>query len=343
MVTIRRCRHGDVAEVLTFLNTHWKPGHIFTVHRELFDWQHARTDAHGDYSFAIARSGNGDLVGVLGYILTSHFDPALAQSNTLWLALWSVRPDWKASGVGLQLLKFVAGEEAQSCVVVGVVGFADGVGPLYEAMGFTVGEMRHYVMPNPDMRDFELAVLNPHRKLASGTSRESGLVRAVPLTLSTGEPLAMSRRTQLPAKSTAYFRARYLGHPIYDYRCHVIEREGQTVGLLATRVAEHGNRKALRVVDYSGEDDVVPGLGPLILEQLRRTGAEYADVYNSGIDADLFGRAGFTEVQPEGPDIVPDHFEPFERRNVRIRFAVKAHRPVVLFKGDGDQDRPNRP
>jgi len=39
---------------------------------------------------------------------------------------------------------------------------------------------------------------------------------------------------------------------------------------------------------------------------------------------------------------VPDHFEPFERRNAPIRFALKTDRPAVLFKGDGDQDRPNQ-
>ena len=41
-------------------------------------------------------------------------------------------------------------------------------------------------------------------------------------------------------------------------------------------------------------------------------------------------------------DIVPNHFEPFERRNATVRFALKSERPAVLFKGDGDQDRPNQ-
>ena len=36
-----------------------------------------------------------------------------------------------------------------------------------------------------------------------------------------------------------------------------------------------------------------------------------------------------------------DHFEPFERRNVRLWFAIKGTREPVMFKGDGDQDRPS--
>jgi hypothetical protein len=113
------------------------------------------------------------------------------------------------------------------------------------------------------------------------------------------------------------------------------------VGLLAARVASHGRRQALRVVDFIGADDCVPALGAPILALVRRLGAEYADVHNWGIDPALFEAAGFSRVDPSGPTIVPNHFEPFERRNAPIRFALRSTRPAVLFKGDGDQDRPN--
>jgi hypothetical protein len=342
MVTIGRCRKDDVADVLDFIGAHWKPGHIFTLHRQLFEWQHARRDQSDDYSFAIARSSDRELVGVLGYMSTCQFDPALAAANTIWLALWSVRDDWKASGVGLRLLKFVVDQEAASSGMVGVIGFAESVRPLYEAMGFRVGELRHYVMLNPDVGTFELARFSPAATADAGIRVAPGAVRATPLTRDGNRQVAVTGRAQIPAKTAAYFRARYLNHPVYQYRCDVVERDGHAIGLVATRLAEHEHRKALRIVDYFGPDDDVPSIGALIRAQVRDAGAEFADVYNWGIDADLFRRAGFTEVRPEGPDIVPDHFEPFERRNIRIRFAVKTSRPVVLFKGDGDQDRPNR-
>ena len=113
------------------------------------------------------------------------------------------------------------------------------------------------------------------------------------------------------------------------------------IALLVTRLATHAGRSALRIIDYVGPEDAVPDLGPIIQAGMRRTGAEYADVYNWGIDPALFGQAGFSAIDLDGPDIVPDHFEPFEARNSSIRFAVKSSRPVVFFRGDGDQDRPN--
>jgi hypothetical protein len=96
------------------------------------------------------------------------------------------------------------------------------------------------------------------------------------------------------------------------------------------------------VVDFLGPNELVRGLGAIVLAQVRRHGAEYADVHNWGIDAELFDAAGFLRVDPAGGDVVPNHFEPFERRNAPIRFALKSARPAVLFKGDGDQDRPNQ-
>jgi hypothetical protein len=259
----------------------------------------------------------------------------------VWLALWKVRDDADSAGLGLRLLTFVTDNEPHA--TLGVVGFNAAVAPIYRALGFTTGELRHYVLPNPDVERFEVATLQAPVRLAP----EASLLTAKPIDASNASAETVrlqlgSRNAKAPGKTAAAFIARYLQHPIYRYRCDVLHRAGSAIGLLATRIATHGGRNVLRVIDYLGPDDAVPGLGALALEQVRSARAEYADVYNWGIDPDLFARAGFSHVDPDGPDIVPDYFEPFEARNIRLRFAIKSDRPVVLFKGDGDQDRPSR-
>ena len=140
-VTIRRCRAEDVNDVLAFIDAYWKPGHIFTRHRGLFDWQHALHDHPGEYSIAIARrTADRTLLGILGYIPTRQFDSSIAE-NTVWLALWKVRDDAGSAGLGLQLLTFVTNSEPHT--TLGVVGFNAAVAPIYRALGFTVGELRH--------------------------------------------------------------------------------------------------------------------------------------------------------------------------------------------------------
>jgi hypothetical protein len=342
MITIRRCQTADVPDVLAFLEAHWKPGHIFTRDRELFDWQYARQDRPGEYSIALARkNGDGELVGMLGYLPTRRFDPALAGNNVIWLALWKVRDDIAAGPIGLQLLNDVTAGEPHASI--GVIGFQPAAAAIYTALKFRVGELRHYVLPNPDVSAFELAsfVRRPNRRVADTTLTAV----AVDDTTFSGTVAGLdlgSRDRQLPHKTPTYFRSRYLQHPRYRYETFVLRRDDRPIGLLATRLAAHGKRLALRVVDFIGADDLVPALGRPILDQVRHHGAEYADVLNWGIDPGLFEAAGFSGIDPSGPDIVPNHFEPFERRNASVRFALKADRPAVLFKGDGDQDRPNQ-
>jgi hypothetical protein len=213
--------------------------------------------------------------------------------------------------------------------------------PLYNALGYGVGELHHYVRPNTRIDAFELATLSgacrpPHgerpwleaRRLAQDADFDA--FRCAP----SDDPT--------PRKTAEYFRTRYARHPMYEYIVIALLDGGNPAGLMAVRTAEHAGRRALRIVDFCGPGDVLARTGPVVEALLHELNAEYADVYNTGLDRTVFERAGFRWIDPDGPDIVPDHFEPFERRNVRLWFAWKGTRHAVLFKGDADQDRPNR-
>jgi hypothetical protein len=40
-------------------------------------------------------------------------------------------------------------------------------------------------------------------------------------------------------------------------------------------------------------------------------------------------------------NIIPNYFEPFVAENIDIYFFSNTNEKVYIFKGDGDQDRPN--
>ena len=68
------------------------------------------------------------------------------------------------------------------------------------------------------------------------------------------------------------------------------------------------------------------------------------DIYSYGVPIDIIEKAGFLDRQEYDNLIIPNYFEPFERKNVDLRYAYKVKEssdPVRLFKADGDQDRPN--
>ena len=210
MVTIRRCQTSDVPDVLAFLDAYWKRGHIFTIDRSLFEWQYAMRDRPGEYSIIIARrDADGTMLGMLGYVPTRNFDPALATANSIWLALWKIRDDAAAGPVGLRLLAYVTENEPH--VSIGVIGFQPEVGAVYKALKFQVGQLQQYVLPNPDVTTFELASFErpPYRPisdagLTSVPMHDADFSEAV-----SGLELG-ARTVQVPHKTAEYFRARCL-------------------------------------------------------------------------------------------------------------------------------------
>jgi len=332
-VTIERCAERDIGDVVRFLDEHWQRGHALVASRRLLDWQHRNPD--GSYSFVVARV-DGACAGILGYIPTRRFDPALAGDNVVWLTTWKVREDAGVAGLGLAMLHRLTAIEPH--VAIGASGFNVATRPIYDALGFAVGELEHYARANPGRREFALASFSEQRGRRS-SSTSAIATRA--LSTAADFERAGEIATGVPRKTARYFHARYACHPLYSYRVLAIEDGGRTVALLATRIAEHAGHRALRIVDFAGAPEAIAALGGIVDALLEETGAEYADVYHAGLDPSLFARAGFTRVDPDGADVVPDHFEPFERRNVRLWFAIKGRTGAVVFKGDGDQDRPN--
>jgi hypothetical protein len=127
------------------------------------------------------------------------------------------------------------------------------MGAIYKALKYQVGELRHYVLANPDVSAFELASFErpppravPATALAAIRVDNTNFLQNV-----AGLDLGL-RVGQVPEKTPEYFRARYLQHPLYRYAAFVVCRGARPIGLLATRVAVHGDRCAIRVVDFVG-------------------------------------------------------------------------------------------
>ncbi len=337
--SIGRCGARDIDDVIRFIARYWEAGHALTTCRSLIDWQHRDPDGRG-YSFVVARRlADGAVLGILGYISTRRFDAALDSDNVIWLTTWKVRDDAEVAGLGLLLLQYLTKTEPHAAI--GALGLNHATLPIYEAFGYRVGELHHYVRANASASGLELATLTSVRSpapLNGPPLRARRLMRNEEFDALEWVPPA----GRVPRKTAEYFRARYARHPVYAYLVIELLDGGTPAGLIAARTAEHGDRRALRIVDFLGADDVLARIGPVVQTLLEEVDAEYADVYNTGTDRSVFERAGFRWIDPDGAEIVPDHFEPFERRNVRLWFSLKGPPHAVLFKGDADQDRPNR-
>ena len=99
----------------------------------------------------------------------------------------------------------------------------------------------------------------------------------------------------------------------------------------------------LRLVDYIGPDALLPRLGAALDALLQSSGAEYIDCYCAGIPAELWAAAGFAQRCIGDGVTIPNYLNPPLLANTEYYYFTSAPEGCVLFKADGDQDRPNLP
>ncbi len=338
-ISIRSATLGDAGAIMAFFRDHWSPDHVLARHRAVFDWQH-RDETAGRYNFVLAFRDNGEICGVLGFIPISRYDSTLRpEDDTIWLTTWKVRLD-SGSGLGLALLRAVS--RMYPAAWIGTVGLNAATKGIYDALGYETGRLDRFFLLNGTREAFCLAVVPPafrsDNALSDGT-RLSVALREELLTLDVEARRDVS--TVRPRKTGAYVVNRYLDHPFYDYTPYLL-RLGADWGVIVVRTCVHEGARALRIADFLGTPRVLAGAGMAFRDLLMESDAEYLDFYCTGLAAEL-DAAGLRNVRDCEGLILPSHFEPFDRRNTDLLYALKGPAGrIVLTKGDADQDRPNR-
>ena len=338
MAEIKRCTQSDLKSVMDFLHEHWAKDHVLAKHRGLMDWQHADENHPGMYNWLIAVDDKG-IQGVLGFIPTSKFDQALSEKPLTWLALWKIRPEPKNRGVGLQLLNTLV--QTESMGVIAVQGINPQHPAMYKALGYFTGALGQYFVCNPNKTQ-SLLVVPKDLKLpvplkGKAVMKELKANDLASIVLAPFDP-------RVPLKTPLYFLNRYLIHPVYTYKVFEVLLQGRSVAIIATRIAESGTTKVLRIVDFLGAEVALPECGTAIGLLMRENNCEYADFWQYGLAEEILGASGFRRAHFGDEVIVPNFFEPFLQRNAKIEFAIKGLKgeKLAIFRGDGDQDRPNR-
>ncbi|MBU0608185.1 MAG: hypothetical protein KKI08_09860 [Armatimonadetes bacterium] len=346
-VQLELCPAGEAAALEGFTEEHWRAGHILAHSRALLDWQHLDRAA-SRYNFVLARRGpGGDVVGGLGFIPNSHFDPALADTPDLWLAIWKVVPEAAPPGVGVAMLQYALAQTgARSVTAIGINGE---VSRLYRALGCTIFSLEQHFQVNADCGDCRLldGWSGPAAHPAAAPGAEVALVA-----LDEAEFVAAAATCPdlhdaniTAAKTPEYLRRRFYNHPLYEYLVCAVRQGGEARAFAVFRRAEAEGAAALRMVDWLGPVEAMAGLAGPLQTLLHEQQAEYVDFYCYGFAAEVLQAAGFMRREPESRVIVPSYFEPFERRNVEILCAHRALQPGLQLRctrADADQDRPSR-
>ncbi len=348
-ITYQECNEACLANLMEAIDRIWSKRHVLSYDRTLLRWQYNSMFKTGGLNFVLARESSSDeVIGFMGFIHNSTFDQSLAQREDgyLWGALWKVHNEFLGMSIGKKLFQKI---QSQINAPYAAFGINDEIAKLYKKMGFELGCMNQFFIANRNLKDYKLLEIKDSRQAFSVITKMSQDYNYLSLNETdlfdqAGSINGLSSAHIIPRKTALYFVNRYLRHPVYHYDIFAIYEHSQLKALLVTRKCYAENRKAIRVIDFIGEEDQIKNVASLLLCQTEDTGAEYADFINFGIDSRIFIDAGFKKVAyNDYADIVPNYYEPFIRKNVLLRFALEntQKNKIWLFKGDSDQDRPN--
>jgi len=170
---------------------------------------------------------------------------------------------------------------------------------------------------------------------------QGGATSAVELDLESIRSVRITAQA-CPRKTPRYFQTRYLEHPYYMYRVHALVL-GHETALIASRVAQHQGRRAIRIVDFVGPEKVLAESGDFLSDLINESHAEHIDLIEHGLHPQTLRNVGMARNDPSAKMIVPNQFEPFVRANAIPLAAFRAPtHGFRIFRADGDQDRPNQ-
>ena len=330
-IVTRFATTADQPALIAFIHDHWSKTHVFVQAPEVFDWQYGQAD--GRLNMVLAEQ-DGSILGVLGFIPLGRHDAALGDADVL-LALWKVREAGVPPGVGLRLLKHIQSQLQPR--MIGAIGISDMVGPIYKALGYTLGKLTQAAI----MIDTVTA------RIAQGVPEFGAGVAGVQdyaLSDVTSDAVERLAAATVPRKSWAYVQDRYVNHPYYDYTLRLVRHAGQPVAAVIWRAVDRDGVRLLRIVDIIGDTAWLSHGRALLLPEVRAAGAEYIDLMQYGTDNAVLLAGGW--ISPDWVEglMLPNYFAPFVAANVTIKLAFRrfiGSGPVRLYRADSDQDRPN--
>lgn len=325
---IRFAEYNDIPRIMQFIDEHWKKGHILSQDRKLFEFQYLWDE---EVSFVLAETPQGNLNGILGYI------PYDSDNRDVMLAIWKALKTEDAM-LGVKILQFLQKDSRVKHLS------APGINPktrgIYQFLGIRTGKMRHwYRLRQADfykialVRDAEIPPVSPEQQ--GVFIKEYSSFETVKSEFGLENCLRGDKR---PYKSLHYIERRYFQHPVYQYLTFGIQNSGKRL-LLFFRVQQCNGSHALRLIDGIGDLELFSCATGIIDRLMERLDCEYVDIYETGLEEGLLRTSGW-KLTDETTNIIPEYFSPFEQRNIDI-YYMSTIPNAVLFKGDGDMDRPN--
>jgi len=329
---IRLAKSDDIPAIMEFIGKNWNLSHIMAVNRDFFEYEFLEEDGGVNFILAVDRA-KGTIEGLEGFLKASHDKEHL----DVWGSIWKVLPGNMAF-LGVELVKrWISAINCRNDIGVGD-NPNTAIPILRRMLKRYIGKMKHYYML-ADREDFKIARIDhyPPKKICGSAARVIKFDSFDGLK----ERFEFEKyKDCVPYKDAWYIEHRFFKHPIYHYDVYGIELDEKIGAVFVLRNQECQGHVAVRFVDYIGEQRLFAELGAFFRELLKTDDFEYVDFYCGGFLENPILCAGFTPIEENDTNIIPNYFAPFLQENIDI-WVDSASDKTVFTKADADQDRPN--
>ncbi len=371
---IRLCPLAEAPALMSFIDRHWRSGHILSRDEALLRWQFAPARLAGaaadELSVLLACRG-GKIVGMLG-LIPFEFNFRGRRAAGAWLANWLALPE--VTGAGLTLMETA---RKLGCEARFAFGIGQAVEGLYGRMGFEVLPRcpRWVAVLDAPAACELIARANPaaSAEAVDAVARQYCIVDPEDADGKVAEAFGelggqwnrcwetrFAPRLVGGCRDAAYINWRYVNHPRFHYeKCFAYADDpAQPTGLAIWRIEPVRDmpHKVLRIVEFLADGPAAVALARAVLAAGRRARAALADFYcTCPAAAAALEDAGFRRHEP-APDrpAIPARFQPLDGAEDTIRGAFglgavwrKETGPLLtradfyVTKSDDDMDRPN--
>lgn len=328
-------KYDDYKNIMRFMHEEWRANHILAVDEKLFLYEFQEKDT---INFIIAKDKEtNEIKGLMGIIkINNNKEPDLTTS------IWKVSENAKYPMLGIKLYDYLRNDIPHR------YHYAPGLNkitfPLFKYMKIFTGVMKHAYIANPYIDKYKIASFTskPANKLENIDTNHLELVSSAEMLKDKFNDKQYLNR--YPYKDTDFLIKRYFYYPGFTYFMYGLKKQdGSYKALLVVREVIVEEAKALRVIDFIGDEQDLITLKQDLHNLLLKGNYEYIDLLYWGLKDETIEKAGFTSLDYETDEvIIPQYFCPFLQQNIKINFYadIDQQKDYYIFKGDGDQDRP---
>lgn len=292
-----------------FINNHWKANHILSKNKNLFDSIYLNKNN----SFNIlTQYEKENIISFLGYIPHSFYDKSLVTNDICYIALWFKHKKINGSFAIKSLIELMQ----ENWSMIASVGINDNVKKIYQKLNFKVISMEHYF----EKVDISLSLKN---KFFLEIRKSNFDIPS----------------DNINNKSNKFIYNKYIVNKFYNY--HVIKfDEDLKNSIFVLRKISTPGKSIMRMIDFIGDIESINIQKNNLLKFSKLHNCDHFDFFIAGEN-----ELKMKYIKTDERNFLPIYTEPVINKYSKINVAFKKfkeNKNIYFFKGDGDQDRPNK-